>query len=52
MNHLLNRFLVGLILSFFGAAAHSVDSENLPDIKDGIVSIKIVEPSQIGRAHV
>ena len=46
MNHLLNRLLIGLALSFFGLNAHSVDSENLPDIKAGIVSIKVVEPSR------
>lgn len=46
MNHLLNRLLIGLALSFFGLSAHSVDSENLPDIKTGIVSIKVIEPSR------
>ena len=44
MNHLLNRLLIGLALCCFGLNAHSADSENLPDIKAGIVSIKVIEP--------
>ena len=46
MNHLFNRLLIALFLSIFGLNAHSVDSENLPDIKAGIVSIKVIEPER------
>lgn len=46
MKQLFNRMLITLALSFFGLNAHSVDSENLPDIKAGIVSIKVVEPAR------
>ena len=46
MNHLLIRLITALAFSFFGLNAHSVDSENLPDIKAGIVSIKVIEPAR------
>lgn len=46
MNNLMNQFLIALILSLVTFTAKAVDSEHLPDIKDGIVSIKIVEPAR------
>ena len=46
MNTLMNRWLFALILSFGVLNVAALEYENLPDIKEGIVSIKLQEPER------
>ena len=44
MNSLMRQFLVFIFLGFLSAAAYALDVTKLPDVKDGIVAIDMVDP--------
>lgn len=46
MNKLIKQVLFAICISIMATAAHAVDSENLPDIKEGVVTIALQEPAR------
>ena len=46
MNKLMTQLLFAMIFSLSALSAHALDSELLPDIKDGVVTMQMQDPER------